>query len=166
MTELRTNRDIRCREVRLVDDTGAQMGVMSPWDALKIAEERGLDLVEVAPSARPPTCKLLDYGKYRYEQAKKVKTQKSFDTKIIQVGVATGSHDWEHKVKSATEFLSKGHRVKWICKMRGREIAQSDLHLKTFADALLALKVGSISQPPTIEGRDITAIWDPKPSKE
>lgn len=149
-----------------MDDTGAQIGVMPPIEAMKIAEERGLDLVEVAPSARPPTCKLLDYGKWRYEQAKKAKQPRNFETKVIQVGVATGSHDWEHKVKSATEFLSKGHRVKWVCKMRGREIAQAELHLKTFTESLKALTTGSVAQPPTIEGRDITAIWDPKSSKD
>jgi len=125
------NEYIRAREVRVIDENGAQLGVMTPAEALKISQERFLDLVEIAPTANPPVCKIMDYGKYQYQKSREERLQKSkqkkVDIKGIRLGVRTDDHDLEFKKNQAEKFLKKGDKVKVEIIMRGREKAHQDL---------------------------------------
>lgn len=119
---LRVNDHIRIPQVLLIDENGKSLGIKTNWEAKKIAQERGFDLVEVVPNARPPVCKLLDYGKYQYEQEKARKKQKALDTKEIRLSVGIEAHDWQTKLRKTKEFLDKGHKVKVILRLTGREM--------------------------------------------
>jgi translation initiation factor IF-3 len=170
--ELRVNNRIRAKEVRVIDENGKQIGVMHIRRALKIAQERGLDLVEVAPNANPPVCRILDYGRYRYEQEKLAKESKrkhkQADVKTIRLRPSIGAHDIETKVRNAREFLLDGDKVKFIVIFRSREIGRPQMGetlLKKVADALQ--EEGTVERPPTMEGRQMVMVMIPrkKPSR-
>ena len=129
--DLRVNRQIRAHEVRLIDENGEQKGVMKTFDAIRMAEEAGLDLVEVSPNANPPVCKILDFGKYRYELEKKQrdakKNQAVIKIKEIRMQPKIDRHDLETKSKFIAEFLTEGNKVKVSIRFRGRELAHPEL---------------------------------------
>lgn len=134
----RINEQIRVPQIRVIDDAGNQLGVMAPADALQLAQEQELDLVEIAPMAKPPVCKIMDYGKYQYQQSRldrvnKAK-QKKIDIKGIRIGFKTDTHDLEVKKNMAEKFLKKGQKVKIEIFLRGREKAHQDLARKNLED--------------------------------
>ena len=140
--DLRVNRQIRAHEVRLIDENGEQKGVMKTFDAIHLAEEAGLDLVEVSPNANPPVCKILDFGKYRYEMEKKQRDAKKNQTivkvKEIRMQPKIDKHDLETKSKFISEFLTEGNKVKVSIRFRGRELAHPELG-KEVLDRILAI---------------------------
>jgi translation initiation factor IF-3 len=157
---------IRIREVRVIDDQGQQLGVMPTFKALALAQEKGLDLVEVAPTAAPPVCRILDYGQYKYELQKREreqkKKQKSQTFKEVRLGVKVDVHDLQTKARRAAEFLDHGDRVKVTVRFRGREISHAnlgrDLLLRT---AELLAEHGTIERQPLLEGRSMYIIMAP-----
>jgi translation initiation factor IF-3 len=163
----RVNRMIRIPRVMVVDEDGEQLGILETTDALAIAEERGLDLVEVAPAARPPVCKIMDYGKFKYEQAKKAKKAKqashTVKVKTIQFRPKTDDHDYDFKKKHIVTFLQAGNKVKIVMRFRGREISHVDLAL-VFLRALIVeiQEFGAPESEPQREGRLITFVVAPK----
>ena len=163
---LRINNRIRAREVRLIDENGAQVGIVSIRDALSMAEERGLDLVEVAPNAVPPVCRILDYGKFRYEQSKKErearKNQKQVEVKQIRLEPKTDDHDLEVKAKQARRFLLEGDKVKFNLRFRGREIFHQEIGLEMLERMAEELRdISVVEQRPTMEGRVLTLLLAP-----
>jgi translation initiation factor IF-3 len=163
---LRINNRIRAREVRLIDEQGAQVGIISIRDALVLAEERGLDLVEVAPTAVPPVCRIMDYGKFRYEQTKKErearKHQKQAELKEVRLKPKTDDHDLEVKAKQARRFLLGGDKVKFIVRFRGREMAHPDIGREMLEQMAEELRdVGTIEQRPLMEGRALSLLLAP-----
>jgi len=157
------NSNIRAREVRVIDADGAQLGVMTPQDAMRIAQQRDLDLVEVAPSASPPVCRIMDYGKFRYAQKKKAQEsrKKSAATilKEVKVGSQTSTHDVDFKLGHIRGFLGEGHRVKVSVFFRGRSITHPELG-KAMLDRI-AEKLGDVAtveQQPRMEGRSMSMM--------
>lgn len=157
------NEQIRDKEVRLIGVDGEQLGVMSSRDALKIAQEADLDLVKIAPTAKPPVCKIIDYGKYRYELARKEKEarkkQKTVEIKEIRMSPNIESNDLNTKMNAAKKFLSKGDKVKVTLRFRGREMAhmQTSKHiLDDFAEQLAEVAV--VEKAPKLEGRSISMV--------
>jgi len=153
--------------VRVIDVDGKQLGVMGIRRALKIAEDRGLDLVEVAPTANPPVCRILDYGRYRYQQEKLAKEakkkQKGGDVKTVRLRPSIGAHDIETKIRNASEFLEDGDKVKFVVIFRSREFGRpqvAEALLKRIADALEPY--GAVEKPPAMEGRQMVMIMVPK----
>ncbi|GBC92333.1 Translation initiation factor IF-3 [bacterium HR15] len=151
----------------MIDENGKQIGVMHIRRALKIAQERGLDLVEVAPNANPPVCRILDYGRYRYEQEKLAKESKrkhkQAEVKTIRLRPNIGAHDIETKVRNAREFLQDGDKVKFIVIFRSREIGRPQMGetlLKKVADALQ--EEGTIERPPSMDGRQMVMVLAPR----
>jgi translation initiation factor IF-3 len=164
---VRINERIRVREVRVIDDEGEQLGVMTPFEAIKIARERGLDLVEVAPQAQPPVCRIIDYGKFQYEQKKKAheakKKQVVIEVKEIKFRPATDDHDYNFKMKHAKEILQDGNKVKATVRFRGREITHKELGMKLLVRLEQDLaESGAIEVRPRVEGMMMTAIFAPK----
>lgn len=136
---LRINNQIRASELTIIDDEGTNLGVMSTGDALKLAIEKELDLVEVAPDMKPPIAKIIDYGKYIYQKekrAKDAKPTKAQEIKIVQIGFKTGQHDLEIRAGQADKFLEKGYRVKFDLRLRGREKGMSELGRKKLSEFL------------------------------
>ena len=125
------NEKIRDRELRVIDDNGTQLGIMSSYDASKLADEKNLDLVKISPNAKPPVCKIMDYGKYRFDAIKKEKdarkNQKATELKEIWLSMTIDKHDLETKAKQAVKFISDGDKVKVSIRMRGRQQAHSNL---------------------------------------
>ena len=169
MQEYRINRQIKAKEVRVVDQDGKQIGIMPLADALKIAEERGLDLVEIAPQANPPVCKILDYGKFIYEQKKKEKEAKkkqrehAMEVKDINLSLRIDEHDLKVKLKHMREFLEDGDKVRIRIKFRGREHAHPELGdrlVKRILDELF--DVGQLESEPKKEGAFLTLSLLPK----
>ena len=165
--DLRINERIRVREVRVISSTGEQLGIMSPKDALKLAREQQLDLVEIAPGAAPPVCRIMDYGKHRYEQSKREKDirkkQKVVKVKEVTLSVKIGEHDLNVRLKNAQSFLKDGDKVKATIRFRGREIVHNDLGrtlLLNFAEKLKEDAV--IEQMPRMEGRTMSIVLGPK----
>jgi translation initiation factor IF-3 len=161
---------IRIREVRVIDDEGQQLGVMETADALALAQERGLDLVEVAPTAVPPVCKILDYGQYKYEIQKREretkKRQKSQTFKEIRFRVKIDTHDLETKTRRAAEFLDDGDRVKVAVQFRGREINHPQLGRNLLERAAEMIgDHGVIERPPLMEGRSLFIVMAPPTAK-
>ena len=163
------NEEIRDREVRVVDQNGEQLGVMSSRDALALAEERQLDLVKIAPQARPPVCKLMDYGKYRFEQSKKErefrKNQKVITVKEVRPSATIEDHDVDVKFKNAVKFLKEGNKVKVTIRFRGRQITHSDIGrqvMNEFAERIKAY--GTVDKAPQIEGRNMSMFISPRAS--
>ncbi len=168
--ELEINEQIRDKEIRLIGADGAQMGIMSPRDALKMAIDKDLDLVKVAPQAKPPVCKILDYGKYRFEMQKKEKeakkNQKVVELKEIRLSLNIDTNDFNTKVNQAAKFLQQGHKLKVSIRFRGREMAHNSLGLdvhKRFAEALEGKAV--IDKQPKLEGRSMMMFMSPVPNK-
>ena len=165
--DLRINDQIRVREVRVVGDGGEQFGVMPIRDALQLAQDRHVDLVEVSPTARPPVCRLMDYGKYKYEQAKRDresrKKQKIVSVKELKMRPSIEDHDFDVKVKNARRFLTEGDKVKCTMVFRGREIVHARLAQETLSKlAELVSDVGAVERAPRVEGRAMIMILAPK----
>ena len=167
ISELMINEQIRDREVRLIGPEGEQLGIMSAMEAQKKADEAGLDLVKIAPNATPPVCKIIDYGKYRYELARKEKEakkkQKVIEIKEIRMSPNIEENDLNTKMNAARKFLAKGNKVKITLRFRGREMAHmaSSKHiLDDFAEALSDVAV--IEKPSKQEGRSISLILTEK----
>lgn len=166
MKEMQINEQIRDREVRVISSTGEQLGIMSAKDALKKAEEKNLDLVKIAPTAKPPVCKIMDYGKYRFEQAKREKearkNQKVVEIKEIRLSLNIDTHDFQTKVNHAEKFLKAGNKVKVSIRFRGREMAHPELGLTSmekFAEA--CSEFSSIEKPTKLEGRQMLMFLAP-----
>ncbi|MBV9119914.1 MAG: translation initiation factor IF-3 [Chloroflexi bacterium] len=164
--ELRTNDKIKAREVRLVDDNGAQLGVLRLEEALELAQEKNLDLVEVAPTANPPVCKLLDFGRFKYEQTKRErearKGQKQLVLKEIWFRPNVDDHDRNFKTKQIQRFLEEGDKVKVTVRYRGRELAHPELGRTVLNRVATDLEnLASIEKPATMEGRAMTMIVAP-----
>lgn len=166
MKDMQINEQIRDREVRVISSTGEQLGIMSAKDALKKAEEKNLDLVKIAPTAKPPVCKIMDYGKYRFEQAKREKearkNQKVVEIKEIRLSLNIDTHDFQTKVNHAEKFLKAGNKVKVSIRFRGREMAHPELGLTSmekFAEA--CSEFSSIEKPAKLEGRQMLMFLAP-----
>jgi translation initiation factor IF-3 len=162
----RINNRIRAREVRLIDEQGAQLGIVSLREALTIAEERGLDLMEVAPNAVPPVCRIVDYGKFRYEQTKKDrearKNQKQAELKQLRLEPKTDEHDLDVKAKQARRFLLEGDKVKFNMRFRGREIFHPEIGREILEHMAEELRdVATVEQRPLMEGRVLTLLLAP-----
>jgi translation initiation factor IF-3 len=158
------------REVRVIDEMGEQVGIISTREALDMARDRDLDLVEVAPNATPPVCRLMDYGKFRYEQTKKErearKNQKQVELKEIRMKPRTDTHDLEVKANSARRFLEEGHKVKFSVRFRGREIAHPEIGREMLEQLAEDLReYASVDQRPQMEGRAFSMILSPAPAK-
>ena len=163
----RINEDIRVREVRLVSDDGEQLGIVPVREALGIALEKGLDLVEVAPSAQPPVCRLMDYGKFKFEQNKREKEarkkQKIISIKEVKMRPNIEEHDFQVKAKNARKFLSGGDKVKLTIMFRGREITHPELGEKLSLKFVGELTdISSVEKPPKVEGRNMVTVLIPK----
>lgn len=163
----RINEEIRVREVRLVSDDGEQLGIVAVRDALGIALEKGLDLVEVAPSAQPPVCRLMDYGKFKFEQNKREKEarkkQKIISIKEVKMRPNIEEHDFQVKAKNARKFLSGGDKVKLTIMFRGREITHPDLGEKLSLKFVRELTdISSVEKLPKVEGRNMVTVLIPK----
>ena len=161
------NEQIRDREVRLIGENGEQLGIMSARDAFKLAQEAELDLVKIAPTAKPPVCKIIDYGKYRYELARKDKEarkkQKVIDVKEVRLSPNIDTNDLNTKVGAARKFLEKGDKVKVTLRFRGREMAhmsKSKYILDDFAESLADIAV--VDKPSKVEGRSMFMILTAK----
>jgi len=163
---LRFNNRIRAREIRLIDEQGAQVGIVALRDAIQMAEERGFDLVEVAPNAVPPVCRIMDYGKFRYEQSKKErearKHQKQVELKEVRLKPKTDDHDIDVKAKQARKFLLGGDKVKFTLRFRGREIFHPDIGLKMLEGMAEDLRdISVVEQRPLMEGRVLSLLLAP-----
>lgn len=164
---MKINREIRAVSVRVIDMEGKQLGVISLTDALAEAVKAGLDLVEVSPTAAPPVCRIMDYGKFRYQQSKKVQVSKKSQTVIqvkeIRLRPKTEEHDLEVKIKHVQKFLEQHNKVKISMMFRGREIAYTDIGRKIMEDIKNTLADGCvIDQQPKLEGRNMIMIVSPK----
>ncbi len=169
ISDLMINEQIRDKEVRLVGEDGEQLGVMSSKDAQKMAEEAGLDLVKIAPGAKPPVCKIVDYGKFKYEQTRKdkeaKKKQKVIEIKEIRMSPNIDTNDLNTKVNAARKFLQKGDKVKVTLRFRGREMAHmhaSKHILDEFAESLADCSI--IEKPAKVEGRTMAMFLTEKRS--
>ena len=166
----RINENIRVREVRLIDDEGNQLGIVPTQEALKLAKEKDFDLVEVSPNANPPVCKILDYGKYRFEQEKKLrdskKNQKVLKLKEIRMQPKIGSGDLDTKAKHIQEFLNEGDKVKVTIRFRGRELAHTELGYDVLNEVLKRLTSAyNIEKPAAMDGRNMSMTISAKAAK-
>ncbi|MBQ2765532.1 MAG: translation initiation factor IF-3 [Clostridia bacterium] len=164
--ELQINEEIRAKEVRIIGDDGEQIGVVATSKALEMAYDRDLDLVLMAPNAEPPVCRIMDYGKYRFERDKREKEAKKKQTTVedkeIQLSCRIDTHDFETKVKHAHRFLGDGNKVRVVVKFRGREMSHLDLGremLEKFEQACSG--IGSVDKRPALEGRFMSMIVNP-----
>ncbi|MDE5985622.1 MAG: translation initiation factor IF-3 [Eubacterium sp.] len=164
------NDEIRDKELRVISADGEQLGIMSAKEARAIAEENDLDLVKIAPQAKPPVCKIMDYSKYRYEQAKREKenrkNQKQVETKEIRLSVTIDVGDFNTKVNQAKKFLASGHKLKVSIRLKGRMMVHSDLgveNMKRFAAAVE--EEANVDKAPKLEGRQILMFLSPKQGK-
>ena len=164
------NEDIRDSEIRLIGSTGEQLGIMSAAQAQRIADEQGLDLVKISPQATPPVCKLMDYGKFRFEQGKREKEAKKnqhvVEIKEIRMSPGIDVGDFNTKLKNAQKFLADGNRVKVSVRFRGREMAHTDIGkdlLVRFAEQ--CAEVATLDKEPKLEGRSMSIFLSPKTGK-
>ncbi len=164
------NEEIRDKEIRLISDTGEQLGIVSAEEALRIAEERGLDLVKISPQAVPPVCKLMNYGKYRFEQSKREKearkNQHVVEIKEIRMSPGIDVGDFNTKLKNAQKFLADGNRVKVSVRFRGREMAHTEIGrdlLVKFAES--CSETAAMDKSPKLEGRNMSMFLSPKSGK-
>jgi translation initiation factor IF-3 len=163
----RINRDIRVREVQLIDQNGDNKGVLPAADALKLAEDAGLDLVEISPNSTPPVCKILDYGRFRFAEQKKAaearKNQKIIEIKELKLRPGIDKHDYEVKMRSLKGFIEEGDKVKITLRFRGREMAHQHLGMEVLnrvkAETAAFVKVES---EPSMEGRQVVMVLAPK----
>lgn len=161
------NEEIRDREVRLIDENGEQMGIVTNQVAQTLAEERGLDLVKIAPQAAPPVCKLMDYGKYRFELSKREKeqrkNQKTVDVKEVRLSATIDLHDMEVKAKNCVKFLQAGDKVKVSIRFRGRQATHGNIGLEVMKDFFELVKdTGVIDRPAKQEGRNMYMVLSPR----
>ncbi len=167
--ELEINEAIRDREVRVIAEDGSQLGVLSTREALRMAEEKNLDLVKIAPQAQPPVCKFLDYGKYRFEQQKREKeakkNQKVIDIKEIRLSLNIDTNDFNTKVNQAAKFLKAGHKLKVSIRFRGREMAHTNLGLEVHKRFAEALPGAVVDKQPKLEGRSMLMFMSPAPNQ-
>lgn len=167
---MQVNEQIRDSEVRVIGDGGEQLGVMSSRDAQRLADEKNLDLVKIAPTATPPVCRIMDYGKYRFEQAKREKearkNQHIVEIKEVRLGLNTDIGDFNTKVKHAIRFLQEGNKVKVSIRFRGREMGHPEIGLETmkrFAET--CSEAANVEKPAKMEGRNMLMFLAPKPAK-
>lgn len=168
--KMRVNRDIREREIRVIGPEGEQMGIMSPSDAINKSSEYGLDLVEVAPTAKPPVCRIMDFGKFKYEQSRKERSlkssQKGGHLKEVKFRPYTGEHDLEFKIKHAKDFLESRNKVKITLMFRGREMAYRQKGWEIMAQVQKQLEEwGQPEYAPKFEGRNMIMVLAPKSVK-
>ena len=161
ISDLFINEQIRDKEVRVIGEDGEQLGIMSAKEALKLAEEAGVDLVKIAPTAKPPVCKIVDYGKFKYEQTRKEKEakkkQKVVEIKEIRLSPNIDTNDLNTKINAAKKFISKGDRVKVTLRFRGREMAHMNTSKHILDDIAQALAdVAVVDKAPKVEGRSMT----------
>lgn len=168
--ELQINEQIRDEEIRVIDDQGGQLGIMSAREAQQIADERQLDLVKISPAAKPPVCKIMDYGKYRFEQAKREKearkNQHVMEIKEIRLSLNIDVADFQTKAKHAAKFLQAGNKVKVSIRFRGREMGHPEIGqetMKRFAEE--CAEYGSVEKPAKLEGRQMLMFLAPKTAK-
>ena len=164
------NEEIRDKEIRLIGSEGEQLGIVSSAEAQKLADEKNLDLVKIAPQAKPPVCKIMDYGKHKFELAKREKenrkNQKQVETKEIRLSVTIDVGDFNTKVNQAKKFLASGHKVKVSIRLKGRMMTHSDLgieNMKRFAASLE--EEANVDKAPKLDGRQILMFLSPKASK-
>lgn len=162
------NEEIRDREVRLIDENGEQMGVVANQVAQSLAEERGLDLVKIAPQANPPVCKLMDYGKYRFDLSKREKeqrkNQKTIEMKEVRLSATIDLNDLKVKAKNCNKFLKQGDKVKVSIRFRGRQATHGEIGLQVMKDFyVLVEESGVIDRPAKQEGRNMYMILTPRP---
>ena len=168
--ELQINEEIRDKEIRVIGADGSQLGLMSARDAQKLAAEKDLDLVKIAPQAVPPVCKIMDYGKYCFEQAKREKenrkNQKQVETKEIRLSVTIDVGDFNTKVNQAKKFLASGHKVKVSIRLKGRMMTHSDLGIENMKRCAASLEEeANVDKAPKLDGRQILMFLSPKASK-
>jgi len=168
--ELSINEEIQAKEVRLIDDEGEQLGIVSYDEAMSKAEEAHLDLVLISPNAKPPVCKTMDYGKYRYDTIKRQKeqrkNQKNADLKEIRFSPSIEEHDLSVKAKKANEFLAAGDKVKVSVRFRGRELGHTEIGFDVLNDfAELTAECGNVEKKPKMEGRSMVMFLSPKEDK-
>ena len=168
--ELQINEQIRDREVRVVDADGSQLGVMPTAKAKELAEQRSLDLVKIAPQATPPVCKIIDYGKFRFEQSKREKeqrkNQRTVEIKEVRLSLNIDTHDFETKKNHALRFIGEGNKVKASIRFRGREMGHPEQGLeimRRFAESMA--EVANVEKPAKLEGRTMLMFLAPKPAK-
>ena len=168
--ELQINEQIRDKEIRVIDSDGTQLGIMPLRRAMEIAEQKNLDLVKIAPQANPPVCKIIDYGKFRFEQAKREKearkNQRVVEIKEVRLSLNIDTHDFETKRNHALRFISEGNKVKVSIRFRGREMGHPELGLeimRRFSDAMS--EVANVEKPAKLEGRTMLMFLAPKPQK-
>lgn len=164
--ELQINQEIKEREVRLIDENGEQLGIVTTSEAMVLADERELDLVKISPNAVPPVCKLLNYGKYRFDMIKKEKdarkNQKTAEMKEVWLSMTIEQHDLEVKAKAARKFLETDNKVKVSIRLRGRQMAHSKIGIEVMNDFFEILKdCCTIDKKPLLEGRSIIMILNP-----
>lgn len=164
---VRVNDQIRIKEVRVIDDTGQQLGIMHPREAQRMAQERGLDLVEISPTARPPVCKIMDYGKYQYEASKRShqakKHQKQVLLKEVKLRPKTDEHDYQFKKNHIVRFLGEGHKAKVSVQFRGREVTHTEIGRNMLNRLLKELEgLAEIEKAPKLEGYSLIMILSPK----
>ncbi len=172
--EIRVNRQIRCPQVFLINEKGEKCGNISTFDALNMADEAGLDLVEISPNSNPPVCKILDYGKYRYELERKQREAKKNQTivkvKEVRMQVKVDVGDMKTKVRFITEFLSEGNKVRVCVRFRGREMQHLDIGQGVLEKVLGMLSAGDVAyqieQPATMEGRMMSMLLAPTKAKQ
>lgn len=165
--ELRVNERIRISPIRLIDDEGEQVGIVPTDEARRMARERGLDLVEVAPNARPPVCKLMDYGKHKYEQARKLreakKKQHNIHVKEVKLRPRIETHDLEFKMRHARRFFEEGDKVKFTLMFRGREVTHPELGIRLLEQVKEELSdVADVETEIAREGRTMTMVMVPQ----
>ena len=168
--ELQINEQIRDREVRVIDSDGSQLGIMLSKKAMELAEQKNLDLVKIAPQAAPPVCKIIDYGKYRFEQSKREKEQRKnqrvVEIKEVRLSLNIDTHDFETKKNHALRFIAEGNKVKASIRFRGREMGHPELGqeiMKRFAEAME--EAANVERQPKLEGRTMLMFLAPKPTK-
>ena len=167
-TETRINDGIRAIEIRVIAEDGAQLGIMTPSQAVRMAEEKGLDVVEVSPTANPPVCRIMDYGKYKFMEAKREHAarakQKNIVLKEVKFRPRTDDHDFDFKVKHILRFLEEGDKVKVVVMFRGREVVHRDIGFRIIEDVLVRVADKCVVEKTAgIDGRDMHAIISPKP---
>lgn len=168
--EMQINEQIRDKEVRLIGSDGSQLGVMPLKEAMDLADEQNLDLVKIAPQATPPVCKIIDYGKYRFEQAKRdkeaKKNQRVVEIKEIRLSLNIDTHDFDTKRNQAARFIGEGNKVKASIRFRGREMGHPELGLDIMRRFAAAMdEVASVEKPAKLEGRTMLMFLTPKPVK-
>ncbi|MEE2821673.1 MAG: translation initiation factor IF-3 [Acidobacteriota bacterium] len=167
MSRTRVNHQIRAREVRVIDEDGSQLGVMKTGEALGLAEERVLDLVEVAPTAQPPVCRIMDIGKYRYEQRKRAqeakKNQKIIQVKEVKFRPKIDEHDFQFKKKHIVRFMKDENKVKATVMFRGREVTHAEIGEQILRRLMEELEgIADVERAPKLEGHMMTMILNPK----